>query len=819
MRRVAILLVLTGLTGLGAWWVLRDLGPTTPTADPWQLLPEDTRAVLALPDAAVAWERWSHGCALGVLLKDLPSLHHIARVADALAPLRDRLAGIPVLAAWGDATRTAGGPLLIVSPPADALDALLPLLGAAPATDAPQALRVDGLPDGWYVLAHHGLLLLATDADRLRAVTGAARTTPVPDAPWHAARSTLGGHATAHLLLRTGTPPAGTVAPWNALFAALPDTDGWLALDLEPRADGLIAGGVLMPFAQEPPPAQADPLPALRVLPGTVRWYEQRSLPADSTATGWHDDDLVRARAPGSKGPLQWTVLHTADPLAAASTVGGSAAADAPHRAYRGKLMMQVDGLRDLAALPGDSAPWCVLHEDWCILAFDSTAARLAVDALLDGNTLGQDLALATELTHLAAPAQRTWWCDIAAGGPALHHRTADAPPPAPWNALGTLLVQQVRTDGGKAYVSIALRPARTDGPVPEAPRVDSLPVTTAATGIARLQAVRNHVNGSQELLVQDSAGVLSLRTAGGLVLWQVPLDGPLLGPALQVDRYRNGKLQLLALTARTLYLIDRNGRAVEGFPVTLPAPASAPVACFDYDRDGQLRLLVPLSDGRVLNLAADGRPVPGWEPPQAKAAIASAVHHLRLRGKDHLLYADADGTLHHVDRRGTRRSTPKLELPAGAQLVAVLSGPADAVVPVWRTADGVLAQAPLAGRTVRLGMGVLAAGTIGDVRGHLLWWATADSLFVRGADGKTHAMAAAEAVQDALLVRLHDRDWWALRGTQGRWRLADGRGRTVAEATDDGPAVLTDLEPDGRPELLVLPRQGGPEVRRPGTP
>ncbi|NUQ16346.1 MAG: hypothetical protein HUU33_13615, partial [Flavobacteriales bacterium] len=48
---------------------------------------------------------------------------------------------------------------------------------------------------------------------------------------------------------------------------------------------------------------------------------------------------------------------------------------------------------------------------------------------------------------------------------------------------------------------------------------------------------------------------------------------------------------------------------------------------------------------------------------------------------------------------------------------------------------------------------------------------------------------------------------------------LTDGRGRTVAEATDDGPAVLTDLEPDGRPELLVLPRQGGPEVRRPGTP
>jgi hypothetical protein len=33
---------------------------------------------------------------------------------------------------------------------------------------------------------------------------------------------------------------------------------------------------------------------------------------------------------------------------------------------------------------------------------------------------------------------------------------------------------------------------------------------------------------------------------------------------------------------------------------------------------------------------------VTGWAAPQAAATITSAVHHLRVRGKDHLVYADA---------------------------------------------------------------------------------------------------------------------------------------------------------------------------------
>lgn len=819
MRRAVILLLLLGLTGFGAWQLLRGLRPSPPTADPWQLLPAGARAVLALPDATTAWERWSHGSVLGSALKDLPALSALERLSTALAPVRDRLAGTPVLAAWGDGADGTGEVVVIATPSPGAHDAWWTALALQRTPGTPVALAGEGMPEGWHMLEHGGLLLFGPDADRLRALAARDTRATATDSLLREARATLGTHATAHLVLRTGPAPSwARTTPWRELFEALPTEAGWLALDLEPRAEGLIAGGVHLPATTDAQGPPVDPLRVLRVLPAQVRWFEQVSLAEDSTLISWHDATVVKARAAGPTGPLHWTLLHADDPMDAALAVGDQAAGNAPRREHRGKLMMQVDGLRDLAALPGDSAPWCVLHEDWCILASDSVAARLAVDALVDGRTLGNDLDVAAELAELAAPAQHTWWCHIGAGGLALRRQAADSLGIAPpWTELGTLIVQRMRTARGGAYLSMALRAGRM--PAKHTPAVTTEPAAGPAAGprIAWSQAVRNHVNGAQELLVQDSTALLSLRTPGGRVLWQVPLDGPLRGPVLQVDRYHNGKLQLLALTARTLFLIDRNGRAVDGFPVKLAAEASAPVTCYDYDGDGQLRILVPMADGRVLNLGADGRPVTGWEAPQAAARITSPVHHVRVRGKDHLIHADATGTLHHLDRRGVRRATPKLKLPEGAELVAVITGAADALTIVWRTAEGTLQEAALDGTPRPLAANVIATGHVVDGKVRRMWWCTGDSVFVRDTGGQPKGTALPGPVEEAMMRPVRGRVWWAVRPAGGRWALLDERGRSVAEATADGRAVLTDLEPDGTPDLVVVPAEGAPEVLRPG--
>ena len=88
---------------------------------------------------------------------------------------------------------------------------------------------------------------------------------------------------------------------------------------------------------------------------------------------------------------------------------------------------------------------------------------------------------------------------------------------------------------------------------------------------------VRNHNNNTHEVLVQDANHKIHLLGSTGQILWSKQLEGAMIGGVHQVDRFKNGKLQLLFNTASSIHMIDRNGKDVGGFPVKLKAPATAP--------------------------------------------------------------------------------------------------------------------------------------------------------------------------------------------------------------------------------------------------
>ena len=163
--------------------------------------------------------------------------------------------------------------------------------------------------------------------------------------------------------------------------------------------------------------------------------------------------------------------------------------------------------------------------------------------------------------------------------------------------------------------------------------------------------------------LAQDRDHRVSLISCTGKVLWQRPLDGPLLGGVQLVDRYRNGKLQMLCNTAGKVYLIDRLGRDVEGFPVNLKDSACAPLGVFDYENRKDYRVLVPTEIGGILNLGIDGKPVSGWAPKPLHRPAAAAVEHVRNKGKDYLVVAMQDGRVAVLDRRGEERYAVKLRM------------------------------------------------------------------------------------------------------------------------------------------------------------
>jgi hypothetical protein len=167
---------------------------------------------------------------------------------------------------------------------------------------------------------------------------------------------------------------------------------------------------------------------------------------------------------------------------------------------------------------------------------------------------------------------------------------------------------------------------------------------------------MKNHVDGSMEIVVQDVNGTFYLVDRFGKVLWKKPVKGLVNSPVYQVDRYKNGRLQYLFSTPSHLHLIDRNGKDVEGFPKRLSSETQTGISVVDYEADRNYRILFVGDDQRVYNFSVDGRRVGGWLLPELDQPAASAVQYLKLGSRDYLVVVDEGGKPYFFDRRGKRR-------------------------------------------------------------------------------------------------------------------------------------------------------------------
>ncbi|MCC7301230.1 MAG: hypothetical protein IT233_01175 [Bacteroidia bacterium] len=162
-----------------------------------------------------------------------------------------------------------------------------------------------------------------------------------------------------------------------------------------------------------------------------------------------------------------------------------------------------------------------------------------------------------------------------------------------------------------------------------------------------------NHTNGTKDVLIQDDSATISLWSNTGKLLWKKKLDGMIRGNVQQIDIYGNDKLQLVFNTDHRLHLLDRNGKYLDGFPVNLPSPATAPLAVFDYEKNHDYRLVLPLADRKIMNYTIRGIPADKWKPLLPDKQISLPLRHLRSGGKDHLFAVDEGGKVYWMNRRG----------------------------------------------------------------------------------------------------------------------------------------------------------------------
>ncbi len=171
-------------------------------------------------------------------------------------------------------------------------------------------------------------------------------------------------------------------------------------------------------------------------------------------------------------------------------------------------------------------------------------------------------------------------------------------------------------------------------------------------------ELVINHNTQNREIFVQDDKHNIYLINEVGRVLWKRPLPEKILGQVHQVDLYRNGKLQLVFNTRSYIYLVDRNGNNVSGFPVKFRSPATNPLAVFDYDNNRKYRFFVAGEDRKVYVYNRDGNIVSGWDFEGTEKTVYQPVQHFRIDERDFIVLAD-ENRPYILNRRGNHRVRP----------------------------------------------------------------------------------------------------------------------------------------------------------------
>jgi hypothetical protein len=170
---------------------------------------------------------------------------------------------------------------------------------------------------------------------------------------------------------------------------------------------------------------------------------------------------------------------------------------------------------------------------------------------------------------------------------------------------------------------------------------------------VRKPKLVKNHKTNLWEILLQDSTNKISLLDNQGEILWQEQFPEPIISNIFQLDYYKNGKLQYLFATDSAIYIVDRNGANIEGFPISFQDFAVKQLYLIDYDHSRNYRFLLTDNSGnlRMFNQKLDA--LPGWDPLSINSTISDQVFHVRVRGKDRIMVAQQNGIITLLNRRG----------------------------------------------------------------------------------------------------------------------------------------------------------------------
>ncbi len=859
MRRIITVLLLLAIA-VSAVWLLWDWRKDVSSrTDPWRAIPDNSAVVISIPDAWNTWDRFTHTSQLWSAFEQIPAFASagrlMARTVERMhddAALRTALTDASMLVCLLPGDDPGSRAVFIATPGSEAetpLSAFSELIGLDAASknsllkgDIIKVKPDTALPSLSLCLRDR-LWLMSTSTEAMDEVLHQLDhpSALLQDSLFLAVRGTVGGGADAHVLINV-QHAAQLLDRWfdPPLMEAARMPAGWAALDVRARPDALLLSGLFAPAAED-----AD-LRSLRSQ-GTGRVNIDRVLPAHVTAlevwhvidpanmypgsgadpgsltalTSWIDGSAGHARALEEHGAqMEWAIFQTGDIDLATTSIASlcDPAAGCVQQEYRGNLLQQLPAGNGLKGIFGDrfaafdSAWWTILG-DMVIFSPGTDALKLSIDGWNDGDPLAVEPRGAAWEQQITSSFGRMVRVDVGRSKDMIRERLQF--PERTKARLGELMsrigmISVQISPGQHGFFHIVAGVQHAPIQQKESGVLWEVPIDTLVDRAPFI--VRNHTNNTNEVLVQDVNNSIHLIGSTGRLLWSIKLDGPILGDVHQIDRFRNGKLQLLFNTADRLYLIDRNGKHVGNFPIRLPEKATVPASVMDYEKDRDYRILLPTVEGRILNYGADGAEVKGWEIPRMNSVAVCPVHHLRIKNKDYLVLADNSGDLHILDRRGKVRERTALQLGASPSVQRIVPG-TDILSSyiIWKDTADVLQKGTFEGAVEKLSTEEDGLFTVIDIDGDgkdevaqvrtdtLTVFRDRQVVFSRsfgspititGTPGKIGgSVAIGMLMPSAQRVGLIDADGNAMRGT-------------TVEGTI--PPVTSDLNLDGVPEMIT---------------
>lgn len=156
---------------------------------------------------------------------------------------------------------------------------------------------------------------------------------------------------------------------------------------------------------------------------------------------------------------------------------------------------------------------------------------------------------------------------------------------------------------------------------------------------------VKNSGTGKMNKFYQNSHNSLCL-SQEGKDLWGVPFDKPMCGRAGTVDYFANGKLQILFCAGDKLYMIDRLGRYVGGFPLSLGKEILLGPDIYDFNGTKKYNVMVLHKDNTVEMYNLKGQKPASWKGIASAETIKNLPERLVVGGNTYWVIRTSIQTL-----------------------------------------------------------------------------------------------------------------------------------------------------------------------------